>query len=349
MEKDYYKTLGVNKNASEDELKKAYRKLAHEHHPDKGGNEAKFKEVNEAFQVLGDKEKRAKYDQFGAGFEQMGGGFGGGGGQGFGGFEDLGSMFGDLGGMFGGFGGGGQRQQRGQDVAVDVELSLHDVAFGIEKELSLRKYEVCDKCNGNGAERGSSLKKCASCDGKGQTVRIQRTILGNIQAVQMCGQCGGAGQIPEKKCSECRGEGAYDRTVKITVKIPGGIDDGEQMRVRGKGQAGPRGASPGDLYVRVHVKRDAELTRDEFDIHSTVRIGFALAALGGSKKIRTLDGELDLKIPEGTQGGQIIRLKARGITNLHGTGRGDHFVEVQIEIPTRLSRNQRKLLEEFEN
>ncbi len=353
MGKDYYKILGVSKNASQEEIKKAYRKLAHEHHPDKGGSAEKFKEINEAFQVLGEPDKRAKYDKFGDGFEQMGKGFGGGfqGGP-FADFSSFGDMFG---GGFGdifeqfGFGGVGRHARKGEDVAVDAELSFEEAAFGLTRDISLHISSVCDHCGGSGGQPGSQIKTCGSCKGTGQVTRAQRTPLGTVQTVHTCDTCDGRGQIPDKKCNECRGDGVRKKTVTVSVKIPAGIDAGEQLRIRGKGAAGGHGAAPGDLYVRVHVRKDRELIRQDFDVHSTIQVPFVTVALGGTIGVRTLDGKKELKIPEGTQGGQIFRLQGRGIPKLSGGGRGDHFVEVQIMVPKKLSRVQKKLLEELKN
>ncbi len=345
MSKDYYKTLGVEKTANADDIKRAFRKAAHKHHPDKGGDEAKFKEVNEAYQVLSDDQKRGQYDQFGSDFENRGGGGGG-----FGGFSGDFSQFQGFGDIFQGFGFGGQqtRQARGQDVAVDLELSLHDVAFGIEREISLHKNDLCDDCLGSGAEKGSSLKTCSDCDGKGQTVRVQQTILGAMKTAAVCDTCQGQGEKPEKDCGTCHGQGSYKKTGNFKVKIPGGISDGEQIRLRGKGEAGPRGSQAGDLYVRVHVTPHKTLSRRGFDLFSRVMVPFVIATLGGEVDVETIDGEVSVKIPSGTQGGQTIRLQDKGITHLSGGHRGSHYIEVQIEVPKKPSRKAKKLLKELE-
>ncbi|MCX6779647.1 MAG: DnaJ domain-containing protein [Candidatus Magasanikbacteria bacterium] len=266
MSKDYYKILGVEKNATTDEIKKAFKKAAMQHHPDRpGGDEKKFKEANEAYQVLSDADKRAKYDQFGSDFEQQGG-FGGGAGWedfmhsargGQGGFQfegDLGDIFGE---MFG-FGGGrsqrASRQSRGHDIQVDVELEFKEAAFGVEKHIHLRKQSTCDVCGGNGAEPGSKLDTCSTCKGQGQVVQIQRTFLGAMQTVVTCTDCKGRGQKPSKKCKHCDGSGVVQKDQDITVKIPGGIDEGESIRLTGYGEAAPHGGQAGDLYVRAHIK-----------------------------------------------------------------------------------------------
>lgn len=347
MNKDYYAVLGVSKTASQEEIKKAYRKLAHEHHPDKGGSEAKFKEINEAFQAVGDPEKRAKYDQFGSNFEQAGG-FGGGGNpfEGFGNMNFNGADFGDLFSNFG-FGGGESQRARGQDVAVDVGMTLEEAAFGVTREFSLHMPAVCESCTGTGGEKGSELKTCDTCKGRGQVTRVQRTILGAMQTVATCSVCEGRGKIPEKKCHTCHGAGVYKQTVKLSVKIPAGIDDGAQIRIRGKGAAAPHGGEAGDLYVRVALEPHKTFTREGFDIHSKVFLPFSLMTLGGTHNVATIDGTVTMKIPEHTASGQIIRLKERGITRMNSSMRGDHFVEVQALIPTKLSKDQRKVVEQL--
>lgn len=362
MAKDYYKILGVEKNASPDEIKKAFRKLAHEFHPDKkGGDETKFKEVNEAYQVLSNAEKRQKYDQFGADFAQQGG-FGGGmswddfmraaRGQGGGvqfdmGDIDLGNLFGD---MFG-FGGGrqrGGRQRRGQDIQVDVQLEFREAAFGVEKEIRLMKNNACDVCGGSGAEPGSKMKSCEACKGSGQVRRVQQTILGAVAAVSPCGMCQGQGQMPEKKCKHCGGDGVVRSESNYLVKIPAGISDGESIRLSGKGESASGGAA-GDLYVTVHVKDDPRFARDGYDIHTEAHISYPQAALGAAVDIDTLDGRKSVKIPDGTQSGAQIRLKGLGVPYLQSSGRGDHYVHTIVDIPKRVSRKAKKLLEELEN
>ena len=350
MGKDYYKTLGVEKTAKAEDIKRAFRKKAHEHHPDKGGDEAKFKEINEAYQVLSDDQKRGQYDQFGSDFENMGGfgGFGGGQGGFSGDFSQFSGTFGDIFQGFG-FGGGGQsRTARGKDVVVDIELTLKDVAFGVDREISLHKKELCNDCLGNGAEKGTALNTCTACNGKGQTARVQQTILGPMQTAAVCKECQGQGQKPEKTCGTCRGEGSYKQTNTFNIKIPAGIDNGEQIRLRRKGEAGPRGTEAGDLYVRVHVQSHKTLGRRGFDIFSLVMVPFITATLGGEVQVETIEGELGVKIPSGTQGGQTIRLQNKGITHLSGNHRGDHYIEVQIEVPKKPSRKAKKLLKELE-
>lgn len=363
MAKDYYKILGVEKGASEEEIKKAFRKLAHQYHPDKpGGNEEKFKEINEAFQVLGDKEKRGRYDQFGSDFDAQGGfgqgmgwedfmraarGQAGQGGNGFsfnfGGF-DLGDLFGDM------FGGGGRRSGsagRGRDIQIDVEISLREAAFGVEKEVRFVKNNDCPVCSGSGVEPGSKLKTCGDCGGRGQVNRAQRTLFGVFQVAAPCDSCGGQGKIAEKKCRHCNGRGITKGEVTYQVKIPAGIDNGESLRLSGRGESGGSSGESGDLYVRVHVREEKGFERDGEDIYSEVKINISEAALGAKKEIETLEGKKTIVIPEGTQSGQKIRLRGLGIKSLRSNSRGDHYVLVTVNIPNRISRKARKLLEEL--
>ncbi len=348
MAKDYYKILNIEKGASQEEVKKAFRKAAHQHHPDKGGDEAKFKELNEAYQVLGDETKRKQYDQYGQTFDGAGpggfGGFGGfSGGQGVN-FEDLGDMFGD---MFGGFGGGsrGGRQRRGDDILVDVSLMFKESVFGVQKEISVTKNATCDRCAGTGGEPATELKTCAVCSGSGMETVVQRTILGNVQTRISCRTCDGRGEIPEKKCSTCSGNGTQYKNQAIRVDIPAGVEDGMKVRVRGGGESiGAMGES-GDLYLRVHVKHDPRFERDGATIYTEKIIGFTQAALGDTVDVETVEGAVKLKIPAGTQSGDKLRLKGRGVPS--GRGRGDHIVVVTVEVPKKLSRDQRRLVEEL--
>lgn len=365
MAKDYYKILGVDKTATPEEIKKAFRKLAHQYHPDKqGGDESKFKEVNEAYQVLGNAEKRKQYDQFGADFERQGG-FGGGqnwddfmraargqGGAQNGNFEfnfggaDFGDLFGD---MFG-FGGGrnARRTRRGQDIQVDVQLDFQEAVFGVEKKIRLTKQNSCDVCQGSGAEPGTEMKKCTECDGSGEVRRVQRTILGAMQTVAVCSSCQGAGTIPEKKCKHCHGTGAVKSESEYTVKIPAGISDGESLRLSGKGESAGVGAESGDLYVTVHVKNDPRFVREGNDIYSDIHVSFPQAALGDTVEVDTVDGVKKIVIPEGTQSHQQIRLRGLGVPDVRGREeRGDHFVRVIVGVPKRVSRQAKKLLEDL--
>ncbi len=362
MGKDYYKTLDIGKGASQDEIKKAFRKKAHQFHPDKStGDEAKFKEINEAYQVLGDAKKRAQYDQFGSSFEsaQGQGGF-----SGFDGFRDFsGSANGfninmdDLGDMFGGFGdifGFGSRSNqrarghsKGADMQTSVSVSFMEAVFGTEKELNFRKKIQCDRCHGHQAEPGSKIETCKVCGGAGRVTRVQRTILGNMQVQAECDDCGGEGKTYDKKCSKCGGSGTFMDSVKLKIKIPAGINDGETIRLSGQGEAGEKGTPAGDLYLKIKVSPDKRFIRDGYDIRTTSQIGFADAALGGSLDVLTVDGIVKLKIPDGTQSETVFKLRGKGITRLNGGGRGDHFVKVSVKTPTGLNRKQRELLKEL--
>jgi molecular chaperone DnaJ len=347
MAKDYYKILGVEKSASQEDIKKAFRKLAHQHHPDKaGGDEAKFKEANEAYQVLGDEKKRAQYDQFGSAAFDGSAGFGGG--QGFGGFdfsggagfEDLGDIFGDL------FGGGRsrQRERRGSDIQVDMELTFKESIFGVNKEIEITKTDTCDRCGGTGGEPGQGMETCKDCDGNGVQVGVQRTVFGNVQTKRTCATCQGTGEIPKKICTSCHGQGVDRKKQTLTVTIPPGVENGSMLRVRGQGEA-IKGGATGDLFVRLHVSRDHHFERDGATLISEATIGFTQAALGDTIEVQTVDGMVDLKIPAGTQSGAQFRLRGKGVP--HARGRGDQIVVVKVETPTKLSREQKKLFEEL--
>lgn len=373
MAKDYYNILGVAKGASAEDIKKAYRKLAHQHHPDKsGGDETKFKEINEAYQVLGNTEKRQQYDQYGQTFEQAQrqGGFGGGGfswediargaGGGAGPFGGAGQQgaefdFGNLGDIFGdlfGFGGSsrsarGRQARTGQDIETAMEIDFREAVFGADKIIELYKNVICPHCAGNGAEPGTKITTCKTCGGSGQVVRIQRTILGNMQSVGVCPECHGEGKIASKKCPECHGQGRVKTTETIKVKIPAGISEGQTIRLSGKGEAGLHGAPPGDLYINLRVKADPDFTRESDNILSNVEISFSQAALGDKIPVLTLDGEVMLKIPAGIQSGKVLRLENKGVPHLNSRGRGDHLVTIKVITPTHLSRKQKELLEEL--
>lgn len=360
MSKDYYKILGVDKNASQDDIKKAFRKMAHQYHPDKkGGDEAKFKELNEAYQVIGNPQKRAQYDKFGSSFEhaQAGGGF-----SGFDGFrdfsgytngfnmdfDDLSEMFGGIGDIFG-FGGGGRkgRARKGGDIQIDIAIEFSEAVFGVEKEISFKKRMSCDRCGGAGAEPGSKIETCKTCGGAGRVMRVQRTILGNMQTQTVCPDCGGEGKKYSQKCSKCGGSGVVQDITKIKVKIPAGIDNNETIRLSGYGEAGIKGAPAGDLYVKIKANPDYRFKREGYDIIYRAEITVAQAALGDKITVPTVDGDVKLKIPEGTQSGKVFRLSGRGVTRLRGRGRGDQLVEVIVKIPTNLTREQKNKLEEL--
>lgn len=361
MGKDYYNILGVGKGASQDEIKKAFRKKAHVYHPDKkGGDEAKFKEVNEAYQVLGNEKKRAQYDQFGSTFEQaqQGGGF-----HGFEGFrdfsnysegfninmDDLGDMFGGIGDIFGFGGGRGRaRQNRGSDLQVALEIEFSEAVFGAEKEIRINKTVQCDRCKGQGAEPGAKIETCKTCGGRGKTTRVQRTILGNMQVQMTCHDCSGEGKKYDKKCSKCSGRGVAREAVNLKIKIPAGIDNGGAIRLTGQGEAGEKGGQAGDLYLQIKVKKDARFSREGDDIYSKIYLTFTQAAIGDKIEVETVDGPVKLKIPEGTQSGTRFRLRGRGANSVRGRGRGDHYVSVQVKTPQGLNRKQKEVLRELD-
>ncbi len=349
--RDYYEVLGISKSASDDEIKKAFRKKAIEHHPDKGGDEAKFKEVNEAYEVLKDDKKRQRYDQFGhAGV----GGDGGGGNPYAGGFngQDINFDFGDLGDIFGSFFGvqTNRRQQRarGNDVRTSLDLSFEQAVFGTEVELSLNITDTCEHCKGTTAEPGYDLKTCPTCDGAGQTVRVMRTVLGNIQQAATCETCKGKGKIPEKVCTVCHGSGTQRREQKIKLKVPAGIDDGATIRLSGRGEAIANGQK-GDLYVGIRVKAHKKFTREGDLILSEETIDMVDAALGTEIPVDTVDGPITMKIPAGTQSGTDFKLSGHGVAHIRGKGRGAHIVTIIVETPTKLSKKQQELLREFDS
>ena len=356
--RDYYEVLGVSKTATQDELKKAYRKLARKYHPDlnKDNEEAaeKFKECNEAYSVLSDDQKRAQYDQFGhAAFENggMGGGGGFGGAGGFGGFggsgmEDIFDMF------FGGQGGrGGNRAksgpQRGADLRFDLEITFEEAAFGLEKEINLYRDETCDHCHGEGAEPGSKVESCPECNGTGYVRFTQNTMFGQMVNERPCSRCKGEGKIISEPCKECRGKGTLKRNKKLKVKIPAGVDNGSRLRVSGEGEAGAKGGPSGDLYVYLYVKPHKFFERDGTTVLCEVPINIVQATLGADIKVPTLDGQVTMKVPEGTQPGKVLRLKGKGIPSLRGGGRGDQLVRIKVVVPTKLSDKQKDALRKF--
>lgn len=352
-QRDYYEILGVDRGASAEEIKRAYRKLAVKYHPDKnpGDSEAeeRFKELGEAYDVLMDPDKRAAYDRYGhAAFSQ--GGFGGGGG---GGFHDPFDLFREVFGGGGGSGGifdhffGGQQgsdgRQRGSDLRYDIQITLEEAAEGVEKEIEIRKLSACGDCDGSGAQRGSKTVTCNVCRGRGQVV-VSR---GFFQVAQTCPNCHGTGRVIEKPCRSCSGEGRVEKTSRIKLRVPAGIEHGARLRSAGNGEAGLRGGTSGDLYVVVHIKEHPIFERDGADLHCDVPIPFHVAALGGEIHVPTLKGAINLKIPAGTQGGAVFRVRGQGLPSMHGGGKGDLFTRVQVEVPTRLNSEQRKKLQEF--
>ena len=354
--KDYYETLGVSKGADEQEIKKAYRKMAMKYHPDRNKDsaeaEAKFKEVQEANEILSDPQKRAAYDQYGhSAFENGGQGFGGqaGGFEGFGGdFGDIfGSIFGE--GGFGGFGGGrsrGPKVNQGSDLRYNVELTLEEAAFGVEKEIKYKRKGKCNTCSGSGAEPGHSLKTCPKCGGNGRVSVQQRTILGVMQTVQECDECHGTGKVPEKACHTCHGTGTEKETVTRKVKIPSGVDNGQRLVIRDGGDAGDKDGIYGDLYLFISVKKHEIFERNGHDIYCDIPVSVTTAILGGEVEVPTLEGKTKIKISEGTQSGKVLRLKDKGIK--YASHRGSEILTIKVETPTNLSSKQKELLKKFE-
>jgi len=362
MAKDYYKILGVDRNASEDDIKRAFRKLAHEYHPDMGGDPEKFKEINEAYQVLGNKEKKAQYDQFGANFEDNNGqGFNK---QGFKGFDfsnfqqdfNFDSDF-DLGDIFDGFFGGRSaphqtsrnKYKRGEDIRVEVEISFLEAVFGVKKEIRLKKIKKCDNCDGLGHEPNSTRHTCNKCGGTGKVNRIVNTFFGQMRSTSECDECQGTGIIYDQKCSKCKGAGFYNDYEDIKIDIPAGIDNEEVLRLSGEGNAGVGGGQNGDLYITVIVKDDKYFKREKYNILTTLEISFPEAALGTKKVVKTVYGDLLVNIPAGIQSGTVIKLENKGIKKLNGRGYGDHLITVIVKTPTRLTSMEKKMYEEMLN
>ncbi|MBP7006334.1 molecular chaperone DnaJ [Patescibacteria group bacterium] len=352
MAKDFYSILGVSKTASPDEIKKSFRRLAHEHHPDKGGNAERFKDINEAYQVLGDEKKRAAYDRFGsAAFEQGAGGPGGFEGGFPGGFNvNMGDM-GDLGDMLSemfGFGrpsGGGSQKPHGQDIAVDVNLSFKEGIFGLTKEVVLVRPDKCETCHGDGAEPGTKRKTCSTCSGSGQVRQAQRTFFGTVQVMAACSTCVGSGTVPETPCHSCKGNGIVRREVKIHVDIPCGVSDGDTLQMPGQGEAAPHGGISGNLYLRLHIANDRTFTREGQRLHSTVEIPYSTLLLGGSVTVQTIDEEVEISIDARTATGTEIVIAGKGVPSRQKGRRGDHVVHVSTMVPKKLTREQEQALE----
>lgn len=373
---DYYEILGLNKNASSQEIKQAFRRLAQQYHPDKaGGNAEKFREVNEAYQTLSDPEKKKMYDQYGSAFEQAQskGGF-----SGFDNFRDWASWaeamkgsekrsdfgdfgFGNLGDIFenifsagGGsdFGGDFSRSSKlqGHDIEIELAVDFQEAVFGTEKEIKLERYDKCKECGGSGLEQESKFVTCRRCQGRGQVYQSRSTFFGTFQTTSICPDCKGKGKVPEKKCKRCRGQGRIKDISKIKLKIPAGIDQGQTIKFAGQGEAGESGVRPGDLYVTVLVRSDSKFKRRGNDILSQSEISISQAVLGDKIEIETIDGPVKLKIPSGTSSGQEFRLKGKGVVGLSGNkskDRGDHLVKIKVKIPKNLNRKQKKLLEDL--
>ena len=362
MEKrDYYEVLGVSKNATADELKKAYRKKAIQYHPDrqqgkseeeKKDAEEKFKEAAEAYDVLSNPDKRALYDQFGHNMGNMGGGSGGG--SGFGGgmsMDDIFSHFGDIfGDVFGGGGGrqrGGRRMNRGTDLRVKVRVTLKDVAHGVEKKLKIPRYVECDECHGTGAKGGTAYKTCDHCHGTGVVTQVRQTMLGMMQTQSTCPQCGGEGKIITDKCPHCAGEGIERKEEIITVKIPAGVSDGMTLSMQGKGNAARRGGVPGDLLIVIEEEKDAELQREDNNLIYNLILDFPTAVFGGKVEVPTIDGRARLTIEPGTQPGKVLRLRGKGLPSPNGYGNGDMLVNIMVYVPQNLNREEREAIEKL--
>ena len=370
MSKDYYKILGVGKSASSDEIKRAYRRLAQEYHPDKGGNQEKFKEINEAYQVLSDPQKKAQYDQFGTIFEQA---RAQGGSHGFEGFRDFSSFaeafdffggrnqrggrpetfgFEDIfEGILGGLGRsharGAKRSQRSRDISIDLEISLADAYYGVSQEINLRRTVICEKCGGSGAEPGSKLKDCSYCQGKGQVEQRSGGGFFTFSQIITCPECNGFGKKPEKVCLECGGERRVKKSKLLKIKIPAGISDGQVISLAGQGEAGLPSALAGDLYVTVHVRPDPRFEREGDNLLYELPIDFSQAALGDKIEVPTIDGWLKVKIPEGIESGTVIKLEDKGMPHCQHRGFGDLLIKVKIKTPKKLSRKAKELLEEL--
>ena len=352
--RDYYEVLGVKKGASEDELKKAYRKLAKENHPDLHPGdkecEARFKEINEAYEVLSDSDKRAKYDQFGHAAFDPNQGFGGGGFGGFEGFGGFGDIFGDIFGGFGGFGGGGRNPnapRKGDNLRATVNIKFEEAAFGVKKEVFVAKVEQCPDCKGTGCAEGTTAEVCPDCKGTGTVMSTKRTPFGMVQSSEQCPKCKGRGKIIHSPCKTCRGIGSVRRQHKVSVSIPAGIDDGQTISLKGQGNAGLNGGPAGDLLITVLVQPHARFERDGASILLDQEISFSQAALGAEVEVPTLDGKVKLNIPEGTQTGTTFRLKGKGVPFLRNGGRGDQFVTVKVTVPRGMSSAQKDALRKY--
>ncbi len=356
MSKDYYNILGIEKTASAEDIKKAYYKLAHQYHPDKkGGDEAKFKEINEAYQTLSDKDKRAQYDHFGKTFNGAQGGFNqqnvnwedimGGMGGDFGNIEDIFNMF------SGGFSTGRRKQKdtrKGNNLEMILELDLESILRSQEKEIFITKKSTCERCGGSGAEPGTSVKECFTCRGTGRVQEIRKTFLGTISQYVICPDCHGEGVKPEKPCNVCHGEGRIKKEEKIKINIPAGVDNNQIIKVKGKGEAGKRGGEAGDLYIRISIKPHKFFERNGDDVYLKQNIAFSEATLGGRIKIPTLEGEkIIVKIPNGTESGKILKISKRGIPHFSGIGRGNLYLQLNIDTPEKLTKRQKELLEEL--
>lgn len=352
MKKDYYEILGIDKKSSKDDIKKAFRTLAHKYHPDKKtGDDAKFKEINEAYSVLSDDQKRAQYDQFGA--AGPGAGFGGGNSGGFGGFDfsqftqggQGGGFEFDFGDIFGDVFGGGRRQQakRGRDISIDIELTFEESVFGVERTVLLNKVSKCDTCGGSGAEKGSEMVTCTTCNGKGSLREVKKTFFGQFETTSTCEVCHGTGKIPKVKCHTCGGQGIYKKESEIKVKIPAGIENGEMIRLTGGGEA-VTGGTTGDLYIKIYVKKHENFRKEGHNLVMDLNVKLTDALLGTELNLQTLDGEIKVKIPEGVTHGEVLRVKGKGVP-YEKNYRGDILIRVHITIPKKLSKDAKKVIE----
>ncbi|MEM9672766.1 MAG: molecular chaperone DnaJ [Bacteroidota bacterium] len=350
--RDYYEILGVSRNASPEEIKKAYRKTAIKFHPDKNPDnpeaEEQFKEAAEAYEVLGDAEKRQRYDQFGHdGVRGGAGGFGGGGMSMDDIFSQFGDIFGGSGSPFESFFGGGRssRQRRGSNLRIKLKLSLDEIAHGVEKKIKVKRYSTCDACGGNGAKNGTALRTCPTCNGTGQIRKVVNTMLGQMVSTNTCPNCNGEGKLVDERCDNCNGEGRILNEEVITVKIPEGVGEGMQLSMSGKGNVPKRGGVPGDLLIVIEEKEDEELKRDGTNIVYDLHISFMDAALGTSVEVPTIDGKVKIKIDSGTQSGKILRLRGKGIQDINGYGKGDQLIHVNIWTPKNLTSEEKRTLE----
>ena len=346
--KDYYQILGIEKSASKDDVKRAFRKLASKYHPDKKtGDEAKFKEISEAYATLSDEKKRSEYDMYGRSYA------GGGGAQGgpWGGFQqggvefDLNDIFQGFGDMFGGRG-GGRRASRGNDISVDIELTFQESVFGTKRTLRITKQNTCATCTGSGAKPGSSTTTCTTCNGNGQIRETRQSILGQFATVRECTTCMGTGKVPKEKCETCNGVGVKRAEETIEINVPAGIEPGEMIRMTGRGE-GIQNGTPGDLYIKVHVQRHAAIVRNGSTLETSVHVKLSDALLGATYAVETLDGKIDIKIPAGVKHGEILRIKGKGVPT-GGSNRGDFHAKILIDIPERLSRKAKELVEELQ-
>ncbi|MBR4622444.1 MAG: molecular chaperone DnaJ [Ruminococcus sp.] len=355
--RDYYEVLGVSKGASDDDIKKAFRKMARQYHPDLHPDdkaaEEKFKEINEAYEVLSDKDKRAKYDQFG--FAGVDPNYGAGQGGGFGGFGGFGDMDDILNSFFGGFSGFGSRSsrpnapRRGSDVTASVTIDFMEACTGTSKSIRLTRTEACPDCGGTGAAKGSTPQTCPDCKGTG-TVRVtQRTPFGNISQSSVCSRCGGKGKTVDKPCQTCSGRGQVKKTISRDIEIPAGVDDGQTLRIQGGGNTGTNGGTNGDLHINVNVRPDPIFERDGYDVWTDVPLTYTQATLGAEIVVPTVDGKVKYTVPEGTQAGTVFRLRGKGIKRLYRSDRGDHYVKVSVEVPKNLTKDQKAKLKAFED